>query len=229
MATPYWVIRLSATASTQDDARRAYRGRPVVVVADRQEQGRGRRGRKWISAPGAVAVSVACEPRWPKDRWGLLSLMAGWYAAAALGGQVALKWPNDLLVGEDKVGGILVEGRGSVVVAGCGLNLWWPDPPPGMAGLDGVAPGSARREEIAHAWAGGFLESALNPAGGGFSLDDYRRRCVTVGQRVGWGEGRVGRAVDIDPQGALVVEDARGRSRLRSEEVFHVPRSDRES
>ena len=194
----------------------------MVVIADRQEQGRGRRGREWISAPAALAVSVACEPGWPREKWGLLSLMAGSFAAEALGDRVGLKWPNDLLVGDDKVGGVLVEGRGSVAVAGCGLNLWWPDPPSGMAGMGSAPPESSRREEIAHAWAGRFLESALDPHGGGFTVESYRRRCVTLGRTVEWGEGMTGRAVDIDPRGALVVESARGRRHLLSGEVFHV-------
>lgn len=199
-----------------------------MVIADRQTQGRGRQGRTWQNAPGAVAVSVACEPRWNPDRWGLLSLLAGWQAATLLGDRVMLKWPNDLLVDGEKVGGVLLEGRGSVVVAGCGLNLWWPDPPSGMAGSDETAPGPGRREEIAHGWAGGFLRSALDPSGVGFSLNDYRRRCVTIGRQVSWGrDGRVGRAVGIDDRGALLVEDAQGRRALHSEEVFHIRGGDR--
>ncbi len=197
----------------------------MVVIADHQQEGRGRRGREWISAPGGVAVSVACEPRWEPERWGLLSLMAGWEAAVALGDHVMLKWPNDLLVGEDKVGGVLVEARGKVVVAGCGLNLWWGDPPPGMAALDARPPSPSRREEIAHAWAGRFLRSALEPGGGDFSVGRYRGRCVTLGRRVSWGEGRSGRAVDINAGGALVVEDAMGRNTLSAGEVFHIPTS----
>lgn len=197
------------------------------MVADRQEHGRGRRDRQWITAPGAVAVSVACEPRWEVDRWGLIPLMAGWQAARVLGARVLLKWPNDLLMGDDKVGGVLVEAKGSVVVAGCGLNLWWPDPPRGMAALDDRPPDSSRREEVAHAWAGRFLESALDPEGGGFSLDDYRGRCVTLGRWISWGDGGAGQAVDVDSEGALVVEDSSGQRHLRSEEVFHIRSADR--
>lgn len=194
----------------------------MVVVADHQAHGRGRRDREWITAPGAVAVSLVCEPRWAVHRWGLLPLMAGWQAARVLGPQVLLKWPNDLLLGERKVGGILVEATGKVVVIGCGINIWWPDPPRGMTGLDDVPPTADRREEIAHSWAGRVLESALDPGGGPFSLDLYRRRCVTLGQRVSWGAGEAGRAVAIDSEGALVVEDDLGPRRLRSEEVFHI-------
>ena len=169
---------------------------------------------------------MACEPRWEAERWGLLPLMAGWVAATVLGPRVLLKWPNDLLVGESKVGGILVEARGPLVVMGCGINLWWPDPPRGMAGLDDRPPASGRREEIGHAWAGGVLESALDPAGGPFSVDRYRRLCSTLGQRVTWGAAAAALAVDIDPEGALVVERAGERRRLRSEEVHHIRRAE---
>ena len=160
------------------------------------------------------------------ERWGVLPLMAGWQAATVLGPRVVLKWPNDLLVGESKVGGILVEARGPVVVVGLGINLWWRDPPRGMTGLDDRLPGSGRREEIGHAWAGGVLESALDPAGGPFSPDLYRRLCSTLGQRVSWGTAETGLAVDIDPEGALVVEAAGGRRKLRSEEVCHIRRAE---
>lgn len=194
----------------------------MVVVSDRQEYGRGRRDRKWITAPEALAVSVACEPRWPPARWGLLSLLAGLRAAEALGAGVSVKWPNDLLVGDQKVGGVLVEGSGDVAVAGCGVNLWWPDAPPGMAGLDDRRPAASQREEIAHAWAGGFLEAALDPRGGAFSLDDYRRRCVTLGRWISWGGEGVGRAVAVSSEGELVVETAGRRQSLRSEEVSHI-------
>ena len=155
--------------------------------------------------------------------------MAGWQAARVLGSHVLLKWPNDLLLGEDKVGGILVEAKGSVVVAGFGLNLWWPDPPAGMAGLDDRPPESGRREQVGHRWAGGFVESALDPEGGDFSLDGYRNRCVTLGQWVSWEGGGSGRAVDINPDGSLVVETPNGIRNLRSEEVFHVRGAGRET
>jgi BirA family biotin operon repressor/biotin-[acetyl-CoA-carboxylase] ligase len=100
-------------------------GKPnVLLAADVQTAGRGRRGRRWYSAPGVdIAFSLSAEVAKPA---GGLSLVAGVAAARALRAlgvsQAALKWPNDLLVGGAKLGGILVETRGRIAVFGFGIN-----------------------------------------------------------------------------------------------------------
>ncbi len=99
-----------------------------VVVSDRQRDGRGRRGRVWHSPPGAsLALSMFARSgtalRWPSS----LTLALGVAAAAALhragAGRVRLKWPNDLVLDDAKLGGILVESCAEGVIAGIGLNL----------------------------------------------------------------------------------------------------------
>src|SRR5204862_6473843 len=100
-------------------------GRPGVLLAtNEQTAGRGRRGRRWYSAPGAdIAFSLSAEIANPVAG---LSLVAGVAAAGALRAlgvrEVALKWPNDLLVSGAKLGGILVETRGRLAVFGFGIN-----------------------------------------------------------------------------------------------------------
>ncbi len=131
MATPYLQLWAEEVASTQDLARSELESLPVVVVAQRQTAGRGRGGAPWLSAPRALAVSLAFRPS--DDDLRPFSLMAGVAAARGLEG-VSLKWPNDLLADEAKVGGILVE-RADEVVVGMGVNLWWPDAPEGMSAL----------------------------------------------------------------------------------------------
>src|SRR6185436_9860537 len=105
---------------------------PVLLVADEQTAGRGRRGRRWHSAPGAgLTFSLARRIRRPARELAALSLVAGVAAARALRSlgvaPAALKWPNDLVVGGAKLGGILVEtrvsGRGTLAVFGIGINL----------------------------------------------------------------------------------------------------------
>ncbi|HEX2420430.1 MAG TPA: biotin--[acetyl-CoA-carboxylase] ligase, partial [Acidimicrobiia bacterium] len=132
MTTPYSVHVFDEVTSTQDVARQTFRERPVVVIASRQTSGRGREGTAWQNAPRALAMTAAFGLGW-SPHWSLASLVAGLSAATVLGPQVGLKWPNDLLIGEGKVGGILVEVTGETVAVGCGLNLWWPDPPAGRA------------------------------------------------------------------------------------------------
>jgi BirA family biotin operon repressor/biotin-[acetyl-CoA-carboxylase] ligase len=103
----------------------------VLLAAEAQTAGRGRRGRRWHSRPGAdLTFSVAATLRRPARELAALSLVAGVAAARALRGtgvsRALLKWPNDLLVDGAKLGGILVEtrssGRGSRAVVGIGIN-----------------------------------------------------------------------------------------------------------
>jgi BirA family biotin operon repressor/biotin-[acetyl-CoA-carboxylase] ligase len=109
---------------------------PCLLVAEEQTAGRGRRGRRWYSGRSVSATfSVSYVSRRPLRELGGLSLVAGVAAAQALRALGAedtrLKWPNDLVVGEDKLGGILVETRavpgkkaaGTLAVIGIGINL----------------------------------------------------------------------------------------------------------
>jgi len=104
---------------------------PVLLVAGEQTAGRGRRGRHWYSAPGAgLTFSLARRIRRPARELAALSLVAGVAAARALRAlgvaPAALKWPNDLVAGGAKLGGILVEtraaGRETLAVFGIGIN-----------------------------------------------------------------------------------------------------------
>lgn len=111
--------------STNDLALKA--GAPVLIAAEEQTAGRGRRGRRWHSAPGAgVTFSLARRIHRPARELAALSLVAGVGTAralVALGTPARLKWPNDLMVDGAKLGGILVETRnGNHVVIGIGLN-----------------------------------------------------------------------------------------------------------
>jgi len=106
-------------------------GAPVLLAAEAQTAGRGRRGRRWLSAPGRdLTFSLARRIARPARELAALSLVAGvavTKALRALGvARAAIKWPNDVLAGEAKLGGILVEtrlaGRASLAVIGVGIN-----------------------------------------------------------------------------------------------------------
>ncbi len=124
------------TASTNSDAMAAARtGAPhgSVWLADEQTQGRGRGGHQWHSSAGnGLYVSVLLRPEFLAARLPLLPLAAGLAAADAIrtatGAAIDLRWPNDLLIGPRKVGGILVEsagtqGKGAFAVVGIGINM----------------------------------------------------------------------------------------------------------
>jgi len=215
MDTPYSLVRFEEVGSTQDVARAALQGAPVLVVADRQTAGRGRSGSEWETAPRAVAGSLALP--WHDYPPALIPLVAGLAMARVTG--LSLKWPNDLVSVEGKVGGILCEGFDRSVVVGVGVNLWWPGPPAERAGLHKSDPGPALGEELMTGWAREFTGLLELPP---WPRDEYRRRCVTLGQELRWDPDGRGRAVEIADDGGLVVSVAGQELVLRSGTVRHV-------
>jgi BirA family transcriptional regulator, biotin operon repressor / biotin---[acetyl-CoA-carboxylase] ligase len=122
-----------ALAASQSAKAVAERSEGLVVIADEQTAGRGRRGHSWFSPAGSgLYVSVVLAPATarvdPPRARALLTLAAGVALAegveAAAGLRVALKWPNDLFVSRRKLAGILAEGApGDAVVVGYGINV----------------------------------------------------------------------------------------------------------
>lgn len=122
------------TGSTNSDLLAALRAGEAVLegdwlVADRQTSGRGRMGREWFDAGGNFMGSTVVHLRAGDPPRDTLALMAGLALHEALawhmpkGGALTLKWPNDLMAGNAKVAGILLEGQGEAVVIGIGVNL----------------------------------------------------------------------------------------------------------
>ncbi|MFT3731497.1 MAG: biotin--[acetyl-CoA-carboxylase] ligase [Hyphomicrobium sp.] len=134
------VVHVPETGSTNADAMRlALAGEclPLWVLADAQTGGKGRSGRKWVSQRGNLHASVAIRSMAPMEKAGQLSLLAGISIMDAIrdtmdlapGAELRLKWPNDILIGIAKAGGILVESTslressGFLAILGFGLNL----------------------------------------------------------------------------------------------------------
>lgn len=142
---------IRSTGSTNSDAIAAARGdgqhngapHGSVYFADEQLAGRGRDDHDWISVAGeGLYVSVLLRPQIPASRRALLSLATGLAAAEAIRGvsglDVDLRWPNDLLIGPRKTGGILVEANLEskslpYAVVGIGINVHQHAFPPGLA------------------------------------------------------------------------------------------------
>lgn len=143
--TPQWIdgaklrmtnaVVVNQTASTNDDAARM--PPPAFVFAGHQTAGRGRRGRLWLSLPGA-AVLFSAHLLMPVRQTlsGLtVAIGAGLWRVLKQYAAIHLKWPNDLLDSRGhKIGGVLAEAKGDNVVIGVGINLQLT---PKMAALTG--------------------------------------------------------------------------------------------
>jgi BirA family transcriptional regulator, biotin operon repressor / biotin---[acetyl-CoA-carboxylase] ligase len=238
-ATGLWAVEVVArTGSTNADLLR--RGGPEgqVLVAEEQTAGRGRMGRSWVSQPGAaLTFSFLLRPAVvPPARRGWLPLLTGVAVALAVRGatglEATLKWPNDVLIGDRKLAGILAEQSGAeqsgaeqsgaAVVVGIGLNVaTTPEAlPSGAGGLRATSlaiEGADVSREVLLAeilsqlerWYVAFRENPSPEAVG--LLAEYRRLCGTLGRtvRVELPGGRIlaGLAEDVDHDGRLLVTE----------------------
>lgn len=225
LAIPYALVHLEVVPTTQDAARERIADEPVLVVADRQTSGRGRNARPWETADRAVAASLAVRPSWPAELWPRLALVAGLAAAESLHTRARLKWPNDVLLDGRKIAGVLLESAEGVVVAGFGANLHWRQPIEGAGALYAEDPGPAEATRVAEHWAAAML-ARMERGPSHWGHEDYVARCDTIGKRVRWHPDGEGTAVDVDSEGALVVDTNGAVRHLRSGEVREVREHD---
>jgi BirA family biotin operon repressor/biotin-[acetyl-CoA-carboxylase] ligase len=211
-----WFATLDSTNRYALDAARSGAPDRLVVVADEQTAGRGRLGRTWEAPPGSsLLVSVLLRGLGDPAR----AVMATAVALAAAveeeaGVAVGLKWPNDLVVGDRKLAGVLAETEGDVVVVGAGCNVDWDSFPPELADSATACNLEAGRTIDRDALLERFLDRLGAALADGDLLDAYRSRLVTVGRRVRVqpvrGDDLVGTAVALTDDGALVVRDDQG-------------------
>jgi len=221
MATPLLIERFGLVDSTQSEATDLYSDGPVLVSALGQRSGRGRSGADWKNADRSVAASLALQPGWPMGSTARITLVAGLAATDVLGDSVGLKWPNDIMIGDLKVGGILTETSDSVVVIGFGLNIFWASPPAGAGAVQASDPGEGLSHRIAEQWALSLLDRiAAGPNAWG--RDEYLERCMTIGRVIEWAPEGSCLALGVDDDGALLVETDGGTQTLSSGEVRHV-------
>jgi BirA family biotin operon repressor/biotin-[acetyl-CoA-carboxylase] ligase len=216
------VVLFDEVGSTMDVAHElAIEGAPAgtLVLADAQRVGRGRGGKRWTSAPGAGVWFTLVER--PNDTLALdvLSLRVGLRAARALDRftetAVGLKWPNDLILGGRKLGGILVEarwrdGRPEWVAIGVGVNRLVPVEVAGAAALGAATP---RLDALAALVPAVRAAAAARGHLGAAELAAYAGRDAIAGRICR--APRAGRVAGIAEDGALLVVTAAGVARCR--------------
>lgn len=199
----------------------------LVVVADHQSAGRGRRGREWSAPPGSsLLMSVLLRPRLDATRVHVLTMAASIALSTAVervtGVRAAVKWPNDVVVADRKLAGLLAEtvlspsGAVGAVVIGVGCNVEWRDVrwelPEGATACDLEAGAPVETAALLDAFLDGLGERLDDLDG---VPDAYRGALATLGRRVQVDLGSrdlSGTAVDVDDAGRLVVAHDDGRT-----------------
>ncbi len=213
-------LHLRATDSTNARARELASAGAVhgtLVTTAEQSAGRGRQGRTW-SAPAGQALLLSLVLReWPA----LLPLAAAVAVAKTAGEAARVKWPNDILLGDRKVAGILVEARPQEgwAIVGIGLNV--------AVDLDAL-PAELRATAGTLDRSPADIEPTLRQLLTQLEhwlvrpepdlLAAYRARDALAGREVRWADGE-GRAVGIDDHGRLLVDTRAGRVALDAGEV----------
>jgi BirA family biotin operon repressor/biotin-[acetyl-CoA-carboxylase] ligase len=236
------LVVMGSVDSTNDEARRLAAGgseEGTVVIAEQQTAGRGRRGAKWHSPPGiGLYLSVLLRPRRPVvelPRWAIAAAAAGCRALRDAGAtDASVEWPNDIVCRGLKIGGTLVEARGtgavpSDLVIGTGFNVGqsdedFPEELRGRAGSVRMALGRDAwgREALAASYLRGLSEMTPELAAGSFEA--VRRAWISMapgasGARVrvslgGSAEPFEGTTRGLDDVGALRVERDDGRAEI---------------
>jgi len=236
------ITHVTRTGSTNADlaASRAPHGR--VLIAEEQMTGRGRSGRDWFCPEGAgLMFSVVLRiPQIPADRRGWVGAVLGLAIVRAfdrIGAAGAdLKWPNDVLISGRKCAGILGEVADDALIVGAGINvsLQATELPRQDATSLLLSGGSDRldREALLAAILDEFGVLLNRWSGAKGDIDrsglrsDYLTSCSTIGSRVRLilpgGRQHLATAVDVGPDGALVVEDAEGRRSYSAADVVHL-------
>jgi len=231
VARPANVVRLESVDSTQRYAAQlaaAGAADLTVVTAETQTAGRGRRGRVWADAPGAsLLMSIVLRTSLPIARWPTLSIAAGVAVAEALQGaarlDARLKWPNDVLVDDRKIAGVLLERHGDAVILGIGLNVTRAAVPGELVDrATSIEDAGARVERdallVAVAERVGTWRDRLEREG----FEPLRARWTALAARLGCrvtADGIDGIARGLDHDGALILETGTGLARIVAGDV----------
>lgn len=234
MAETFNVQHYDSIGSTNDEARRLAReGAPhgTVVHADEQTSGRGRLMRTWFSPPGNLYVSILLRVDAPLQRMAELGFVAALAVAETVEALLPkrlrplLKWPNDVLVDDAKISGILLEMEGDAAILGIGLNVL--EAPSGgryrtttLVGNGGIASVDTARDILLQRL--GRLLDIWREQGFAAIRVAWLARSYPLGATVrvnAGGATREGRFNGIDETGALLLQTPAGVERILAGDI----------
>ncbi len=234
----YWRVHhfnlIDSTQSSLASALAQGRAAPGdVYLAEYQSAGRGRLNRTFTSEPGqGVLLSAVVAPEMRDEkRWGWVPLIAGVAGSAAIfestGVTTSLKWPNDLMINELKVGGIIAEKVGANIVLGIGINCLQNEdslPTPGATSLRLHTKEQVNRSALVVSLLQSLSRLLAQWEAHPLPIENkYRQLCGTLEEDVKItlpdGSERTGRAAAISADGALILADG---STFVSADVTHL-------
>lgn len=214
-------IRHFQEVTSTNEVAKQYLEDGTVIVAEIQTRGRGRHTRTWHSPRGGLWCSLVIRHD-PAPVLNLAVALAVSRAFEKFGLKTRLKWPNDVLVGDRKICGILSETEGDFMIIGVGANLNNKDFPEEIAGTSFITETGAEIDKMQ------FLEKvidAFNSVREQDFLDEYRKYSSTIGSSVMIKNGReiTGTAVDVDEKGRLILKLENGKEmKIYSGEVLRL-------
>ncbi len=233
----YWRVSVvEVTGSTQDDVAQLVADKSAtsgdVIVTEFQSSGRGRLDRKFDApATSALMFSFFIKPERDTSDWSFLPLLTGMSAIFALkkldpASSPSLKWPNDILIAEGKVGGIIAQVSGDGVIIGVGINVGMSQEELPVAHATSLALqqfSTLDRNVILVAFLETFEELLQRWQSGEDLRHLYCENCATMGSLVRIehpdGSHKKGRAVGVTPTGELILEDG---SRVTVGDIVHL-------
>lgn len=194
--------------NTQEFALEELNSEPILVISFHQEKGKGTSNKSWFNADQSLACSFAFNKGDNQLDETLIPLLSGLCFTEVLSKPpIFLKWPNDLIVNDLKVGGVLVERVGEKICIGIGINYFWKNPTvPNAGALFNEVQEDDSIKDHAIKWAEKVYESVTKNS---FSLEHYKAKLQTLGKVVEYPEGR-GWAEDINENGSLRIKTTEG-------------------
>jgi BirA family biotin operon repressor/biotin-[acetyl-CoA-carboxylase] ligase len=224
LISQYWRVSVvELTASTQNDLSELLQAKSIesgeVLSTEFQSAGRGRLERTFVAPPkSALLFSFYISPKRPRSEWGFIAHLAAFtmheVISAGLPVKASLKWPNDILIGEKKVAGLLAEARDEGVIVGLGINVaMTPEELPVDTATSLAIAGSQEldRNVILSKFLNRFEVNFAEWEAGSDFVESYSNVCATLGREIQievvGRENRTGVAKSIDRSGALILED----------------------
>jgi BirA family biotin operon repressor/biotin-[acetyl-CoA-carboxylase] ligase len=237
--SPYWRVSVvDVTGSTQVDLAESIRAHSAVdgdvLVANYQSDGKGRLDREFIAAPSAALLfSLYKKVTRPRDEWNFIALLTALSITEALTDldrniTLSIKWPNDILVNDKKVAGLLCQGENDGVIVGVGLNVGMQEtelPVPTATSLYLEKFSQLDRNEILKRILRSFNENfeAWHEQGSAPFISQYENLCSSLNRdiQIIWpaGDSQATQATGISIRGELILNDG---VLVNSADVLHL-------